>query len=153
MNKNSRFVVTYILLPIFLCLIGVILLFNFLVEGEYGFTNLDVRGSQINTTTSLSGELLMGDIVKGSFHSLYDNLGIVSVRFYNQDRDSKDTLIFRLKEEGNQDWYYQAEYKTDQFLPHKLFPFGFPIINNSTNKNYLFGSRYQKKELFYDFGW
>jgi len=46
-------------------------------------------------------------------------------------------LEFRIKEQGQSDWYYRAEYKVDQFQNSKSFPFGFPIINESENRTYL----------------
>ncbi len=47
-------------------------------------------------------------------------------------------MAFRLKESGRESWYYEANYNTDQFLPGKLFPFGFPIIPDSNGKTYIF---------------
>jgi len=127
----------YFLLPIFLFVFGAFNLFNYLKASEFGITNLDVRELS-NYKTTRPGELLKGDIVSGSFRSKFPNLGIVSIRFFNQNRDSKDTLVFRLKEEGADKWLYEAKYETDQFLPHKHFPFGFPIIKNSADRAYEF---------------
>lgn len=100
--------------------------------------NLDVRGSYKQIIATQSAEMIKGDKVWGTFRSKYKNLGILSVRFYNHDRDSKDTLMFRLKEEGQTNWLYQAKYETDQFLPHKHFPFGFPLIKESDAKTFVF---------------
>ncbi len=129
---------SYISLSIFLLILGVYNLFNLLNNQEFGILNLDVRGNTEQLIATKSGELLKGDKVWGAFHSDYSNLGILSMRFYNGDRDSKDTLIFRFKEEGNDKWLYEAKYETDQFVPHQLFPFGFPIIYNSADRNYVF---------------
>lgn len=126
------------LFPLFLFLFGAYNLFNYLKAGEFGITNLDVRGDLSQMVSTRSGELLKGDKVWGTFHSKYTHLGLLSVRFYNQDRDSKDTLVFRLKEVGQEKWFYETKYETDQFLPHKHFPFGFPVIKNSDGKNYVF---------------
>lgn len=125
-------------MPIILIFIGIINIYSYLNEGDFGITNLDIRGASSQIISTGSGELLKGDVATGRFHSSFPNLGIVSVRFYNQDRDSNDTLAFRFRESDKKDWYYQANYKTDQFLPHKLFPFGFPIIADSQNKDYVF---------------
>lgn len=138
MKQNLKHFSYYFLLPLFLLLFAFFNVFNYLKTSEFGILNLDIRGNSDQLISTRSGELLKGDIVYGKFHSSYPNLGIVSVRFYNQDRDSDDTLIFRIKEEGKKDWYYEARYKTDQFMPHKLFPFGFPIISDSDEKNYEF---------------
>jgi len=125
------------LFPLILFVIGGYSLLNYLKAGEFGATNLDVRTLD-QIVASRSGELLKGDKVWGTFHSKYTNLGIISLRFNNQNRDSKDTLLFRLKEQGQDRWYYEAKYETDQFLPHKHFPFGFPVIANSDGKDYEF---------------
>ncbi|KKT42807.1 MAG: hypothetical protein UW64_C0003G0053 [Microgenomates group bacterium GW2011_GWC1_44_37] len=135
-QKISQLFIRYIF-PLILFTIGTYSMLIYLKAGEFGATNLDVRTLD-QMVASRSGELLKGDKVWGTFHSRYTNLGIVSLRFYNQNRDSKDTLVFRLKEQGQDKWYYEAKYETDQFLPHKHFPFGFPVIPNSDGKDYEF---------------
>ena len=138
MKLKIRNLSYYFILPVFLFIVGTTNLVNYLKTSEFGVLNLDVRGNLDQIVSTRFGELLKGDIVSGKFYSSYPNLGIVSMRFYNQNRDSDDTLAFRIKEEGQEQWYYEAKYKTDQFLPHKLFPFGFPVINDSNGKNYVF---------------
>ncbi len=135
-QKIIRLFSRYIL-PLILFIIGGYSLLNYLKAGEFGATNLDVRTLD-QMVASVSGELVKGNKVWGTFRSKFTNLGIVSLRFYNQDRDSKDTLLFRLREIGQERWYYEAKYETDQFLPHKHFPFGFPVIANSNDRNYEF---------------
>lgn len=78
------------------------------------------------------------DVLSASFKPSYQNLGIVQVRFVTFKRMSDDKLIFRIKEKGQTEWYYQATYKTDQFQDDELFPFGFPLIQDSQNKEYEF---------------
>ncbi len=133
-----RGIILYISVLTILISLSAYNLFNYLAKQEFSLLNLDIRGEEQQLVSTRSGELLKGDKVWGHFHSDFTNLGIVSVRFYNGNRDSKDTLLFRLREEGQQRWYYEAKYETDQFLPHKFFSFGFPIIKNSNNKNYEF---------------
>lgn len=83
-------------------------------------------------------DLLSGDKILQDFTSNYDNLGIVAIRFQTFERINDDTLIFRLREKGEPDWSYTANYKTDQFQDRKLFPFGFPIIAESKGKIFQF---------------
>ena len=128
----------HLVLPLILSLYAVFGIYSHLKASEFGILNLDYRGKSEELISTRSGELLAGDKVWGKFHTTYPNLGIISIRFYNQDRDSNDTLIFRLKRKGSESWYYQAEYKTDQFLPHKHFPFGFPVIANSDGGDFVF---------------
>lgn len=82
--------------------------------------------------------LFSGDKVLQDFTPNYDNLGIVAIRFQTFGRINDDTLIFRLREKGESDWYYTANYKTDQFQDRELFPFGFPIIAKSKGKIFQF---------------
>lgn len=138
MRQKYNSVIKFFIIPVLLLIFGGYNLFNYLKAGEFGLLNLDVHGDFTDLVSPGSGELLKGDKVLGSFHSDFPNLGVILVRFYNQDRDSNDTLAFRLKESGQQDWYYQANYKTDQFLPHQTFPFGFPVIANSANRDFDF---------------
>lgn len=127
-----------IIFSILLASLSFWLFYKHLFDNGFGVFNLITSGSPSEIVSTRSGELLAGDKVLGRFNSPYPNLGIVSVRFHNQHRDSDDVLAFRLKEVGKDIWYYQAEYKTDQFLPGKLFPFGFPIIEKSDGRTYIF---------------
>src|SRR4030042_3571032 len=83
-------------------------------------------------------ELLAGEKINGEFVAYEDNLGIISIRFNTFDRINDDVLIFRLKEKDSESWYYENKYKVDQFQPDKLFPFGFPKIENYNGKIYQF---------------
>ena len=138
MKLNTRHLLLNVLFSLFLFIFSILNLRSFIQSSEFGLLNLDVRGSLDDFIATQSGGLLKGDKVWGKFHSQFTNLGILSVRFFNDDRDSKDTLIFRLKEATKDTWYYTAKYETDQFLPHQFFPFGFPIIKDSENKDYVF---------------
>lgn len=87
-------------------------------------------------TTYPRGELYKDQSIKLDL-KIYENyLGQISVRFYNYDRINEDSVLFRIKEKGSNSWYYEHIYKTDQFQPHHLFPFGFPVIQNSRGKEY-----------------
>ena len=137
MRHKINSLLFYVVLPIILFVYGVLSLFGYLKSTEFGALSLDVN-NLTQYTASTSGELLKGDTIKGKFHSNYKNLGIVSLRFNNQNRDSKDTLVFRIKEEGGDKWLYEAKYETNQFQPGKLFPFGFPNMDDSEAKDYMF---------------
>ena len=77
-----------------------------------------------------------GDVIKIKINSKYDNLGSISVRFFNYDRINTDSVRFRIKKSGSETWLYTAAHKVDQFLPHEFFPFGFPPIKNSAGNTY-----------------
>jgi len=46
-------------------------------------------------------------------------------------------IVFRLKEKGAENWFYESPYFFEQATPSHLFPFGFPIIEDSEGKTYL----------------
>jgi len=83
-------------------------------------------------------ELVKGEKLQGTFIADDNYLGQVSVRFYNFQRINPDNVIFRIKEKGQSNWYYENIYKTDQFQPNQFFPFGFPVINDSKGRRYDF---------------
>lgn len=118
--------------------LGVFRLYNHIQENGYGLFYLLTAGKEDNLVFTKQDELLAGDIILGKFFLPQPNLGTVSVRFSNHNRDSHDTLIFRIKEKDTSNWLYVAKYNTDQFRAGALFPFGFPVIRDSANKNYVF---------------
>lgn len=83
-------------------------------------------------------KLMKGDIIAGQFIASEDNLSITLVRFFNFYHISKDQIVFRIREKGKSDWYYQGTYKVDQFQPNQYFTIGFPPIEDSRGKTYLF---------------
>lgn len=80
--------------------------------------------------------LYASDVIKIKINSRYDNLGSISVRFFNNDRINTDSVRFRIKKSGSETWLYTAVHKVDQFIPHEFFPFGFPPIENSAGNTY-----------------
>ena len=83
-------------------------------------------------------ELLKGKEIIGHFKAKENYLGILSFRFNTFERINNDVVIFRVKQNGSKNWYYQNFYKVDQFQPNDFFTFGFPIIDNSEGKIYDF---------------
>ncbi len=118
--------------------LGSICTYFYLIQNGFGIFNL--LTPEVNSSLESYGfdEFMVGDKATGHFRSEYNNLGVVAVRFTNKNRDSKDVVDFRIKMEGANAWYYQAKYNTDQFLPGKLFPFGFPQIPNSGGKSFVY---------------
>lgn len=92
-----------------------------------------------NSGNTISRKDLTKDkIIIQEIQSHFDNLGIISVRFETYNRINNDTLTFRLRKKGDSEWFYTAQYKTDQFQNRELFPFGFPPISNSKGVVYEF---------------
>jgi hypothetical protein len=89
----------------------------------------------------LNEPLLRGQKITGTFEARENNLGIVAIRFQLRSRipfAQEDDLVFRLKEKGSDDWYYESLYKSGLTYDVPFLPFGFPIIEDSKGKIYQF---------------
>lgn len=126
----------YFIIPIFLLCLGIV--FSFYLNSSTGLTVLSYPYHKQNFTNFTTKELHAHQKVSAEFTGRDKNLGIVSVRFYNFDRINSDEVIFRIKEKNADNWIYEHAYKVDQFLPNKLFTFGFTPIPDSLNKIYYF---------------
>lgn len=112
-------------------------LLSFISEDEGLLTIQLTRKSKLLNEYA-NHQITDGVILKENFQATESGLGSVLVRFYNFDRINDDLLEFRIREKGEDNWYYENVYKVDQFLPDELFPFGFPVIENSKGKVYEF---------------
>ena len=99
--------------------------------------SLESKSTEWIKTSDVNNELTTGSSIQGKIISNYPDLGSVLVRFTTFRRGSKDIIIFRIKEEGSDKDYFSAKYNADQIQDNMLFPFGFPEIRNSENKNYI----------------
>lgn len=131
MTKKLRLLSSILLLTL-----SSILSFRYLVGNDFRLLSLDYYNPEATIDYPDGRELLQGERFTLIFKSKYDHLGTFSLRFNNNFKSSDDTLLFSIRESGSNDPYYQAQYKTDQLLPKRLFDFGFPVIENSKDKNY-----------------
>src|SRR4030042_2365093 len=130
--------VSWVLIPAWLFLLGMSLSFINIFNAEESFSILGQNHKTTSLTYWNTDEILAAEKIVGGFTASEDNLGIVAVRFKTFERINDDYLIFRIKEVGQDGWHYEHNYKTDQFRPDELFPFGFPKIENSKNRLYQF---------------
>jgi hypothetical protein len=112
--------------------------FIFVGLKSFGFTSLieDIPAHFAQTIHS-NAPLLKGEKISAKFHASENNLGILLVRFVKFGYGT-DTLIFRLKKEGEKDWYYSNTYSGQQFPNNQYYPIGFPPIPNSRDGLYTF---------------
>lgn len=82
--------------------------------------------------------LRKGEIITGKFRASEDNLGIVLIRFVQHSLKVSDIVTFRIKEEGDKNWYYINNYGANQFQPNEYFTFGFPPVATSKSKTFIF---------------
>lgn len=135
-KKILMFGLAWIFIPF--VLVGFWIEASLFIRPEISFTSLRTEYGRSNFLNFRSTELYKGEKLSANFKAAENYLGTVAVRFNTLFRDNDDWLIFRIKEGGQKNWYYENKYKVDQFQPDDLFPFGFPIINDSANKTYNF---------------
>lgn len=139
MRKNKfslDFILTWVFVPVLLLLFWIG--FSLFFTSKYSLTVLAIPHIKQHFTSYKTTELLKGQKLRANFYAQENNLGIVSVRFFNFQRISDDRVIFRIKEKQQREWFYEHAYKVDQFQSDELFTFGFPIINNSKGNEYTF---------------
>lgn len=117
---------------------GIAHFLNFVHSSEINIETFDVANHKQNISGPLDRELVQGEKILGEITAKHNGMGTIWIRFYNYNRDNDDSVIFRIKEKDSSDWYFENKQSTSQFLPNKFFPFGFPVINNSKNKTYVF---------------
>lgn len=124
-------------IPLLLCGLWLTLSFSQIIISEGTLSGIKETFSSKALGKSATGMLLKGEKETFKFHSSEKGLGSVTIHFDTFNRFNNDFVIFRIKEEGAKDWYYEHPYATEQFtgLPH--YPFGFPIIEDSQDKEYI----------------
>jgi len=121
-----------------LCLVLFVLLNLVRTIYKFGDFNSTVIVNTGNFKNAQPIDFLKDTSIKREFKSNFNNLGIISVKFNTHNRINTGFLQFRIREKGNEKWYYLAKYKVDQFQNNKYFPFGFPEIIDSKTKVYEF---------------
>lgn len=140
MFKDNTFIRHLVILnALFILWVG--LTFLYILQFDTSLTVLSYNHGKNNFTHITYSKLLKGDKVSGTFQAAENNLGIVSVRFNTFIRPpykNEDNLVFRIKEVGSHNWYYQNIYRVGLIYDVPLFPFGFPKISDSQGKIYYF---------------
>jgi hypothetical protein len=115
---------------------------GFVLYQAYQIENvLSVVTDEYSSTKLLrrpNGEIFEGEKIVGEFLATDNYMGIIGFRFWTFCRLNNDFMIFRLKEKNQPNWFYEYSYKADQFQPNQYFTFGFPVIENSKGKEYVF---------------
>lgn len=99
--------------------------------------------SLLTVTTSSNRHNLTRNIITEknriivSFTSAFDNLGIISV-YGKLINNTEGNIDFRIKQEGDDNWYYEKTISSFDFINTQPFPFGFPPIRQSSGKNLIY---------------
>jgi len=107
-----------------------------LVEEEV--VNLQKTLAPDRKTDQFDNHLFKGEKMTGKVKSSENNVGILLFRFAKLADIVSDKIVFRIKEEGRQSWYYENKYEAKQFQDNQYFTFGFPPIAKSKGNLYIF---------------
>ncbi|MBI5122594.1 hypothetical protein HZA75_01920 [Candidatus Roizmanbacteria bacterium] len=99
---------------------------------------VEEKSEHIKESGSARKSLLAGEKIIGEIKSSENNFGVLLFRFAQPSGNSTDTVVFRIKEKGKENWYYEKNYETNQFQPDQYFTLGFPPFKNSRDKIYVF---------------
>jgi len=102
-----------------------ILYFN----NNFSLSIISYSHSKNNFVSFSTKKLFAGQKATGEFKAQENYLGIVTVSFATFSQVSyvdEDTLLFRIKEAGAKNWYYQNTYKSGLMYAVPVYPFGFP---------------------------
>lgn len=140
--KKSPFfrTILYFVVPVILFLSWILSSVYTLLTYNASFTILPYSHVEQTVISPRQAILVTGTVLHGKLIAKENNLGAIAIRLHNFHGGGveEDRIIFRLKQEGEKNWYYEHEYTGGQFHELDLFPFGFPIISNSQNKTYVF---------------
>lgn len=129
------------LIPILLLGLWFAMTFWYIVKFDQSFLVLSYNHNKESFTQLTHDRLVKGEKLVGEFTAHEDNLGIVALRFKSFQRipyKNEDTLVFRIKEKGQKDWYYVNQYRSGFVYDVPFLPFGFPLIADSQGKTYNF---------------
>lgn len=124
-------------IPLILIVFGLFMSLMNLVSLDESFTLLSDKEPEITYFNYMKEGMISGDKSVFKFKASENNLGIVSLRINTFDRINSDQLVFRIKKENQQDWYYENTYFADQFVNEELFLFGFPIYADSKEEIFI----------------
>lgn len=125
----------------FLILLWIVLTVFNIFNYNLSLSVISYTHSKDNFYNFTTKRIFAGDKISGEFQAEEDYLGIVSVGFSTFEEVSysdQDVLVFRIKEKGADKWYYENTYRSGLIYEVPFLPFGFPIIENSMNKTYVF---------------
>lgn len=129
---NLRKLINYIII-----LVASVLLTTIYIYSRSNLTVISKQESDSVLQNPKYSEILKDEVLLGEFQASENYLGQISVRFYNFDRINKDDVDFKLSDQSG-NIIYEHVYKTDQFMPNDLFPFGFPVVEGSRGRTYRF---------------
>lgn len=136
-----RKVLAKLTIPVLLIALWIFLTVYYIFNNSFSLSVISYSHSKNNFVNFSTYRIFAGHKVTGEFNAQENYLGIVTVSFatFNQvSYADEDTLLFRIKEAGAKQWYYQNTYRSGLIYEVPIYPFGFPRVVNSKGKNYVF---------------
>lgn len=140
LKKFKSFIIPLVLVLGYLVLISYPYLFSKINRFDsLGLLSLiEEKHDKIDKTGKAGEHLLAREKITAKLISSENNLGIVLVKFSQLSPIVTDRVVFRIKEYGDEKWHYENAYNANQFHSSNYFTFGFPMIEDSKNKAYVF---------------
>lgn len=138
-NNKYKLIFKWILIPFTLLLFWFFA--SLVFSTEKGFSVLQYSHNKDENNAFNEKQLFKGEKVEGQFVAKENNLGIVSIRFGNVpdvEFNKLDRMIFRIKEKGSNDWYYENIYRANLAKQNRYLTLGFVPIADSRDKTYQF---------------
>lgn len=135
MNNFSKTFSRFVLIPMMLFIIGIIVTAKYVIDTDPSLTSIQFNHSQNVFSQYSENPLEKNKPIKASFKAQENYLGIIYVRFI-VDKESAQDLLFTLREKGSKQALFAQKYNSGQFYYLPLYPFGFPIITDSKDKEY-----------------
>lgn len=128
----------------FFCLPILLLIFSwwlfshnpFFKGNEFSVLVKEVK--QLDYYSGGSSELLAGEKIKGKFKASDKGLSAIAVRINTFQRKNTDEVVFRLRKENDETWYFEKTYNADSFTNEVFFLFDFPKIIDSDKQTFYF---------------
>jgi hypothetical protein len=127
--------IKFVLIPSLLLVFWIMASLVFSSKVNFSVLLYPYSKNNIQITSNRNGN---GSVLTGKFNANDKNLGLIMFRFYPNSPRVGDMISFKIKQEGDLNWYHTNSYRSDLLSSGQLLPLGFPIITNSNGKSYQF---------------
>ncbi len=137
-NLKIKKIITYLVIPVFLFVVGVVLSLFF---GTISFSTLSFVHSKDVIRVNPGRIMYKADKIIGQFKAVEPHLGIIQVRLDRSNSVSfkgEDALDFKIKGHDSNSWLSEKLYYINDFDKSFILPLGFPVQDDSQGKTYDF---------------
>lgn len=149
-NLFNKPLIKFFLMPLFLLLFALSFSAWVAINSDSAITLLSKNGDPSYFDNYSTDPLVLGDVITGNFIAQENNLGMLSIKFDNYQSAGGIVLTFKIKEERLEQWLSESSYLSSQFHHSGYMYFGFPIQEDSKDKNYAFEITFDDLSLLQD---